>query len=248
MRLAVCIVASWLIGCAGNPSEDTGPVARCETTDCFYERDVRSFQVVNRSTIVVYVGQQRCPFVVELDGLACDVSIAPQIHFFQLAVGRLDRATGVREPQVCSTTRGLYAYTGILDPSLLGASDRIDPVTGRPGGFGRTAPGGFGRSTPGGVGEEVAIDPTMQDMCRVRRIRSMNDDQLLELYADEGVMPPPPPIGHGQLEVPESADEPEVPAESSGPEPAEEGAGAGEGAGAAPSRRSGDPTDEAPTG
>lgn len=214
VRTAALLPSLSLFGCAGSAVDDSGPLARCETTDCFYERDIRDFEVVDRSTIVVYVGQQRCPFVVELDGLACDIAFTPQIQFLQGAFGRIDQATGLSSGQVCHTSRNLYVYAGILDP-------RFDPTTGigSPGAITRpTRPGG-----QGGFGDTIRIDPTAGDVCRVEQVRSINDDQLLELYANEGVMPPPPPIGAGELEVPENADEGTSPSPQQSGEPDEQG-------------------------
>jgi hypothetical protein len=197
MKVAACIVALSLVGCAASPTADTGPVARCGVTDCFFERDIRDFEVVNRDTLVVYIGQQRCPFVVQLEGLDCDMNFSPQLHFLQGTPGLVGQATSVSSSQICSSTRGIFVYTGILDPSISSAAGRNDPITSR-----RTAPAGIARPGTGGFGDTVPVDAT-RDMCRVRQISSINDDQLLELYANEGVLPPPPPVGGGELEVPE---------------------------------------------
>ncbi|HEX7080325.1 MAG TPA: hypothetical protein VF329_04875 [Gammaproteobacteria bacterium] len=200
--LAASLLPLMVVGCAGAPTtSDTGPADRCEVTDCFFERDVRSFEVVDSDTVVVYVGSQRCPFVVELEGIACDVAIAPQIHFMQAALGRFDRVAPVRSAQICSTTTGLYLYAGIIDPSALFDRESIDPITGR-----RRGLGGF-PSDDAGFDGAIQVDPTSRDICRVDDIRSVNDDQLIELFVEEGVAAPPPPVGSGELEVPEQPEE-----------------------------------------
>jgi hypothetical protein len=228
MRFVACIVALSSVGCASSPTSDTGPVARCEVTDCFFERDIRDFEVIDRETVVVYVGQQRCPFIVELDGFDCDVSFTAQIQFFQGALGRAGQATSVANSQICASSRSVYLYSGILDPTIMRQEGRMDPA-GR-----RAGPGSFGRPGPGGFGDSVPVDAT-RDMCRVREIQSINDDQLLELYAEQGVMPPPPPIGGGELEVPEEIGEESAATQ----ERSAEGDEAPAGSAAGPSRREG---------
>ena len=42
-----------------------------------------------------------------------------------------------------------------------------------------------------------------QDVCRVRDVRAISEDELLERYATAGRIPPPPPTGSGELEVEE---------------------------------------------
>lgn len=206
MKLVAGIIPLTLLGCAGSPTSDTGPVARCETTDCFFQRDVRDFDIVDRSTLIVYVGRQRCPFVVELDGFDCDLTFTPQIEFFQGTPGNLGNVSPVSSGQVCSSTRSLHVYTGILDPGGLTSDSPIDPRTGR-----QTDTERFDRPLGGGEvgvgrgrGEGFPDAISMEDACRVRDIRSINDDQLIELYVEEGVVAPLPPIGAGEIQVPEA--------------------------------------------
>lgn len=206
MKVFAGIIPLILFGCAGTQTSDTGPAARCETTDCFFERDVRDFEIIDRQTLIVYVGRQRCPFVLELDGFDCDLTFTPEVQFFQGSLGQLGGVSNVSSGQVCSSTRSLYVYSGILDPRGLMPDSRIDPRTGR-----QTDSGGFDSPIGGGaggrLGDRPPLDPAnAEDVCRVRDIRSINDDQLIELYVDEGVMPPPPPIGSGEIEVPPEAD------------------------------------------
>ena len=213
MKLAACIPPLLLAGCAGTPTtSDTGPAERCEVTDCFFQRDVREFEVISPDTLVVYVGQQRCPFVIEVDGLSCDAVFAPEVHFLQRSLESTDRVMSVADAQVCSTTRGLVLYTGILSPAAL--SERELPTGGRRGGIGGFGGIGSGGGVVGGIGRgddfgSIAIDPTSRDVCRVFDIRSINDDQLIELYVEQGITPGPPPVGSGELEVPEPADQAE---------------------------------------
>ena len=57
----------------------------------------------------------------------------------------------------------------------------------------------------------VAMNPFLDigsdDLCRVRDVRAVTDDELLERYASMGRIPPLPPVGAGELEVVELPDE-----------------------------------------
>lgn len=185
-------------GCAtgGQTTSDADSAESCSVTDCFFERDVRDFDIIDRNTVVVYVGQQRCPFVVELQDVTCDATFAPAIAFFQTALGRMDRLTPLQAGRVCATTRGLVLYAGIPAPSLLQQQDAFESRLGarRPEGLPRSD--AFEGSFP--------VDANSDDVCRVTDIRSITDDQLVELLAE--VNAPPPPVGEGELEVPEEGE------------------------------------------
>jgi len=206
MRCAAALLPLFVAGCAsGQTTSDAGPIeAPCRVTDCFFDRDVRDFDVIDRNTVVVYVGRQRCPFVVELQDVTCDVTFSPAIEFFQTALGRSDRLTPLQTGRVCASTRGLVLYAGIPAPALLQQQDVFESRAGaRPStGFPRNDP--FEGSFP--------VDPSSDDVCRVSDIRSITDDQLVELLAE--VNAPPPPVGEGELEV-------ETPEEEEAGEPAD---------------------------
>lgn len=204
MKRAAGIVPLLLAGCAGNPAVDGGgAAARCENTSCFSEHQVREFEVVDRDTVIVYTGAQRCPFVLELGGVTCDVAFAPDIEFLQSVLGSANRAAPVSGGRVCDSTHGLYLYAGIVG---LAAMRSPEPMPGGPTRDGRR---GGGLDPFGGAGVEggsLVIDPASRDLCRVDGIRSATDDELLELYVDAGIAPPPPPVGSGEIEVPAGGD------------------------------------------
>ena len=55
---------------------------RCDPTDtCFNRNNVRSFEVLDRETIIVEVGSGRCRFLVEVDGIMCDVAVTGRVGF-----------------------------------------------------------------------------------------------------------------------------------------------------------------------
>ena len=43
------------------------------------------------------------------------------------------------------------------------------------------------------------------EVCRIRNVRAISEDELLERYTSSGRIPPPPPTGSGELQVEESA-------------------------------------------
>ena len=61
-----------------NRQDDTAATRRaCSVADCFHERDVRDFEVIDQTHVVVYTGSQRCAFHVEVRGALCDLTFAP---------------------------------------------------------------------------------------------------------------------------------------------------------------------------
>ena len=46
-----------------------------------------------------------------------------------------------------------------------------------------------------------------EELCRIRNVRAINDDVLLESYVNAGRIPPPPPTGSGELEIEVAGDE-----------------------------------------
>jgi hypothetical protein len=94
MRVAALLIpAVSALACTSAGQVSTGPVDRCETTDCFNQLQVRNYEVVDNTTLVVYVGSQNCPFRVEFTGTFCDLTFMPggQLVF------RPDNLRAVRE-------------------------------------------------------------------------------------------------------------------------------------------------------
>ena len=78
--LLTCLV---IAACATGPT-DPNRAARpaCDqSVNCFYERNIRSFQVLDDQTVIVLVGRDQCPFKLELDGFFCDVSLSSFLAF-----------------------------------------------------------------------------------------------------------------------------------------------------------------------
>ena len=139
-----------LAGCATNPSQVVSP--RCDLFDNCFDRDrVRSFEFLDRDTVVVEVGPYRCPFLVEVDGIDCQLAFSGRLMFYD------------DDRRICA-----------LDGAVL-ITDAFSPVF-------------------------------PQDVCRVRDVRAVSEDELLERYATSGRIPPPPPTGTGELQVEESSE------------------------------------------
>lgn len=209
MRLGVlCLGLLAAVAAHGqrNKDDDTEATKRaCSVEDCFLERDVRGFEVIDRTHLIIYVGQQRCAFHVELSGALCDLSFAPELYF---------RRTN--EVPIITTNRS--------DP--LAPADPTVPRATRPGDFDsfaiqqrerrdlRICRNDLGIQVHGGQFTESAASGAPTDRfgnprtdCRVSNVRSMTDDQLVELYVARGVVPPLPPMGSGQIEVGEQEEE-----------------------------------------
>ena len=186
-----------------NRQDDTAATRRaCSVADCFHERDVRDFEVIDQTHVVVYTGSQRCAFHVEVRGALCDLTFAPELYFSktnEVPVGGISRSS---EPE---------SNRAQVDPfDLLGENRRRSSrdlrvcsndlsimVHG----------GGFTESDSARVTRDRFGEPRINTDCRVSRVESITDDQLVELYVDRGVTPPLPPMGAGQIEVGEQEEE-----------------------------------------
>ncbi len=136
--------------CAPNPDR---PVSlRCDLLDDCFDRDrVRSFEFLDRNTLIVEVGPYRCPFLLEIDGFNCNSIFPGQLAFYD------------NDRRICALDNAAL----VTDPLL-----RSGPL----------------------------------NVCRVRDVRAISEDELLERYASMGRIPPPPPTGSGELQVEEDTE------------------------------------------
>jgi hypothetical protein len=188
MRLALIVLPLLAVALAGNAApkkkrkaaDTTQPVERaCSVKDCFIEREVRDFEVIDQTTLIVYVGSQRCAFQIELRGTFCDLTFAPEIYFHS--------------------------------PSDFERNDDRDIFAGSPSsrlGDLRVCSNDIGISVDGGVFTENPQSSQPRDRfgnrrseCQISSVASVTDDELVQLYVDHGVAPPPPPMGSGEIEV-----------------------------------------------
>jgi hypothetical protein len=210
MRLGlVCIGVSVAVAAsaahAQRNRDDTAATKRaCSVEECFFERDVRDFEVIDQTHIIVYTGSQRCAFHIELIGTFCDLSFAPDLYFSRIgdipqdAVGESPvTQRGPTDPfgvvETSRDRRDLRICTNDLNVQVHGGAFTESPSTAPP-------PDRFGNQ---------------RTECRVSTIESITDDQLVELYVARRVIPPLPPMGAGEIEVGEQE-------EPDGAEPAPE--------------------------
>jgi len=193
MRLTAIGAALVVAGCAGTQTADTTQAAKraCGGIGCFYERDIRDFEVIDHTTLIVYVGAQRCPYQVELIGTFCDMQFATQIYFTSPSQ---QRTSSVPAPRTTNTAA----------PAATTAAPVFDPLPASQINDLRICPNDISISVSGGA---FTSDPanakpgTRQFDCQLSSIASLTDDKLMELYVRKGVVAPPPPMGAGQIQV-----------------------------------------------
>jgi hypothetical protein len=168
----------------------------CSVEECFFERDVRDFEVIDQTHVIVYTGSQRCAFHIELRGTMCDLTFAPEIYFVrpgEVPVG----VTGASASPFGGSTRTAADPFGGLDTSRNRRDLRIcenDLTVHVHGGrFTETPGAATDVDRFGNVGGSAS--------CQVLSVKSITDDQLMELYVARRVVPPIPPMGTGDIEV-----------------------------------------------
>lgn len=192
MKLSVMSSVVLVAGCASSPTDNTAAVDRaCSVADCFLERDVRDFEVIDQTTLVVYVGSQRCAFKVDLRGTFCDMTFAPELFFY--APGDLQESSGQPGDPFGLGGRGLRICANDLQVDVDGGVFTESATATQP-------PDRYGNR---------------RSQCQVAGVASLTDDQLVELYVGEGLVPPPPPMGSGEIEVGDQAEEATQPANDS---------------------------------
>jgi hypothetical protein len=209
MKLGTAVSALLLACGLAAPSADTPAGERsCSVKDCFFARDVRDFKVVDRTTVIVYVGAQHCAFRIELRGTFCDLTYAPELVFTDpkdLPLGEQDprlqhqlagsgniafseggdsslpsQRRGRATLKVCDNNLGLQVTGGAFTNSTV--TNPLDPLSDP-----TTRVDRFGRA--------------MTADCQVSSVSSITDDQVLEIFVAHRVTPPPPPMGSGELQI-----------------------------------------------
>lgn len=170
---------------------DTGAVERaCGSNECFLERDIRGFEVIDQTHLIVYIGSQRCAFHVELRGAACDMTFAPELHF--------RKANEVPYNLVGSDPLNPFELDRreVLQNDLrVCPNDLTVQVHG----------GTFTETNPASQPRDRFGNPKAD--CSVTSVTPITDDQLIEFYVGRGVTAPPPPMGSGEIEVGEQEEQ-----------------------------------------
>jgi hypothetical protein len=183
-------------------NDDTAATKRaCGVEDCFYERDVRHFEVIDQTHVIVYTGSQRCAFHVEVRGTLCDLTFAPELYF-----SRLNEIPDRQAPGPAGDSFGRNADP--FDPlETASRSSRHLRICSNDLNV-QVHGGGFTESVTTDVRTDRFGNPRTN--CQVSSVTSITDDQLIELYVARGVVPPPPPIGAGEIEVEDEEEEKEA--------------------------------------
>lgn len=203
MRLGILCVSVLAVAAAHaqrNKDDDTGATKRaCSVEECFFARDIRDFEVIDQTHLIVYTGSQRCAFHIELRGTMCDMTFAPELYFSRNGDVPVTGVIGAPEPipgrgpadpfDPLETERRNDRHLRICD------NDMAIQVHG----------GRFTESDVTNVQKDRFGNPRPD--CQVLTVTSITDDQLVEFWVGRGVVPPVPPMGTGEIEVGEP-DEP----------------------------------------
>ena len=209
--LAIAVVVSPVHG--QRKRGDTGAVQReCAVDTCFFERDVRGYEIIDQTHLIVYIGSQRCAFHVELRGAACDMTFAPELYFrktnevpYDLVRGSAASPSGAggfgdTTPRVATGIDELNAFELERQEQMqkdlrICANDLTVQVHG----------GAFTETNSAGQPTDRFGNPRTD--CRVSNVTAITDDQLIEFYVGRGVTAPPPPMGSGEIEVGEQEEQ-----------------------------------------
>ncbi|HET7608509.1 MAG TPA: DUF6491 family protein [Gammaproteobacteria bacterium] len=204
-----------------NRDDDKAATKRaCSVEECFFERDIREFEVVDQTHVIVFTGPQRCAFHVELRGTMCDLTFAPDLDFSRrgdLSSGGFTGAEPVPGGAAADPFDPLESARRNDHALRICSNDLAIQVTG----------GRFTESATTNVATDRFGNPRTD--CQVMTVTSITDDQLVEFYVGRGVLPPLPPMGTGEIEVGEQdePDEPEAGAADGEAPPADEPKGRG---------------------
>lgn len=79
MRLSSMLSLSALLACTtAAPQEDSDElVERCSVGSCFNRLQVRNFELLDKTSLLIFVGSQDCPFLIEFTGPFCDLTFLP---------------------------------------------------------------------------------------------------------------------------------------------------------------------------
>lgn len=167
-----------------NKDDDGATKRACGFETCFFERDVRDFEVIDRTHLIVYTGSQRCAFHIEVHGTFCDLTYAPELYF-----SRVGEVPDDLEGEELNDPFGTLATSRSRRDLRICANDLNVQVHG-----GRFTESGTPDAPPDRFG-----NPRTE--CQIATVESLTDDQLVELYVARRVIPPLPPMGPGEIEV-----------------------------------------------
>ena len=181
-----------------NKDEGTEATKRaCSVEECFFERDIREFEVIDQTHLIVYTGAQRCAFHVELRGTMCDLTFAPELYF--------SRRGDIPSSGITGGAEAIPGRGPVIDPlETSRRSDRALRVCSNDLAIQVTG-GRFTESSTTNVATDRFGNPRTD--CQVSTVTSITDDELVEFFVGRGVVPPLPPMGTGEIEVGEQEEQ-----------------------------------------
>jgi hypothetical protein len=194
----------------------------CNVKDCFFARDIRTFDVIDKSTVIVYVGSQRCAFRVELRGTFCDLTYAPELVFSDpkdVPLGEQDPR--IQHQQHNNPGGSNFSFAEAVDPNLPGQKRGRASLKVCDNNLGLQVSGGaFSNSTIANPLDPLSDPSVRRDRygrplnadCQVSSVASITDDQVVEIYVAHRVTPPLPPMGSGEIQVGKQSGEESKPA------------------------------------
>jgi hypothetical protein len=87
------LVACIALGSFVLPPLSLGQSDRC-SSECFNQRNIRDWQILDDSTVILFAGRERCPFIADIDSVTCDVRFLPaflEIRKIELGSRRVTR-------------------------------------------------------------------------------------------------------------------------------------------------------------
>ena len=148
MRALILLFALILAGCATTATDTAQSVIRtaCDQhSNCFSQNAVRSFEILDDRTLVVFVGAERCPYLVSLDGFFCNLRMSAYVGFrdFDGRICNLDRSLVVggpfaREDEYCEVRQveplsddellETFASYGLVEPLPARGSGELEVI------------------------------------------------------------------------------------------------------------------------
>ncbi len=148
MRAPIILLALIVAGCAATSTDTAQSVIRtaCDQhSSCFSQNAVRSFEILDNTTLVVFVGAERCPYLVRLDGFFCNLRMSAYVGFrdFDGRICNLDRSYVVggpftREDEYCEVGRveplnddellEIFASYGLVEPLPARGSGELEVI------------------------------------------------------------------------------------------------------------------------
>ncbi len=181
--VAVLIVLSGIVMA---PASAVAQSKRCLDSNCLNSRQVRDFEVIDRGTLIVYVGRERCPYKIEVSELFCDLTYLPDVAFISVREWQRNSRAGNSDLSIPGPGGSSNQLASTRRVCSFNASQfALESFS-------------FADIDPGGSSQ-------LRPPCEIRDISVVTDNDLVELYVDENLLPPPPPVGNGEISRAEDA-------------------------------------------